>query len=180
MAGARPSGPLPASQRVRKRSEFRRIQTGGERVVLPHFVLLLDANPAPDATARLGITASRKIGNAVVRNRAKRLVREAFRSTRDLWPLGLDLVVIVRRFDQTLKLDDVVNEWRSAHVLIRRRCDQRFSSGSRVAAKADAPQDRSRAGAVAPRRPSDNRPSAWHREQRKSTRGGSCSSGEHQ
>ena len=41
--------------------------------------------PAP---ARLGITASRRVGGAVVRNRAKRLVREAFRATPELWFSG--------------------------------------------------------------------------------------------
>lgn len=137
-AGARPSGPLPASQRVRKRSEFRRIQANAQRVVLPHFVLLLDKNPTPDTPARLGITASRKVGNAVLRSRAKRLVREAFRSTRDLWPRGLDLVVIVRRFDQTLKLADVVGEWRSARALIHRRCQQRFASDAHSAGEPSA------------------------------------------
>ena len=44
---------------------------------------------------RLGIAASQKLGNAVVRNRAKRLVRELFRSHKPL--TGIDIVVIPRR-----------------------------------------------------------------------------------
>ncbi len=46
-------------------------------------------------TPRLGIAASQKIGNAVVRNKAKRLVRELFRSHKPL--TGIDIVVIPRR-----------------------------------------------------------------------------------
>ena len=47
--------------------------------------------------ARLGITVSRKVGNAVVRNRFKRRTREWFRSQRSLLNPELDLVVIARR-----------------------------------------------------------------------------------
>jgi ribonuclease P protein component len=46
---------------------------------------------------RLGITASRKVGNAVVRNTAKRWIREWFRKTQETLPKGLTLVVVVRR-----------------------------------------------------------------------------------
>ena len=45
---------------------------------------------------RLGISASRRLGGAVVRNRWKRLLREAFRLTRPRLPEGLDLIVIPR------------------------------------------------------------------------------------
>jgi len=44
---------------------------------------------------RLGLTVSRRVGNAVTRNRIKRRLREAFRLGRHAWPTGLDLVVIV-------------------------------------------------------------------------------------
>jgi len=46
---------------------------------------------------RLGLSVSRKLGNAVVRNRWKRLLREAFRLSRDRLPEGIDLVVIPRQ-----------------------------------------------------------------------------------
>jgi ribonuclease P protein component len=69
----------------------------------------------------LGITASRKVGNAVVRSRAKRLIREAFRATRGLWPPGIDLVVIVKRSPGESKLESVVAEWEAARPQIERR-----------------------------------------------------------
>lgn len=92
------------------------------RVSLAHFVLILAArSAAPDAMPRLGITASRKIGGAVVRNRAKRLIREAFRATRELFASDIDVVVIVKRELAGLRLGDVVEEWQSARALIARR-----------------------------------------------------------
>jgi ribonuclease P protein component len=106
---------------VRKRPEFERIQRGGERVQTARFVLIFARNPEAAAPARLGITASRKIGGAVVRNRAKRLVRAAFRQTLDLFAPGIDLVVIVRRSLAGSLLADVVAEWRGARNAVERR-----------------------------------------------------------
>ena len=83
-------------------------------------MLILTASAAP-GSPRLGITASRRVGNAVVRSRAKRLCREAFRATRELWPPGIDLVVIVKRATEDSKLDSVVGEWLAARSQIEKR-----------------------------------------------------------
>ena len=117
-----PIGRFPSRCRVRKRVEFLRIQDGGLRVSTPRFVLILSASAAPHASEpRLGITASRRVGNAVVRSRAKRLIREAFRATRELWPAGIDLVVIVKRATGESKLDSVVAELWGARSQIEKR-----------------------------------------------------------
>ncbi|HEY6556200.1 MAG TPA: ribonuclease P protein component [Polyangiaceae bacterium] len=122
-------GAFPARERVRKRSEYLHVQANARRVVTPHFVLLLavpvagraGSVPSQPPCARLGVTVSRRVGNAVIRNRAKRLVREAFRATRDLWRPDLDVVVIVRQALTDLTCLDVVQEWRRAARAIEQR-----------------------------------------------------------
>ncbi len=84
----------PRSARVRKRSEFQRTYEEGTKVVRRPLVLFARRNDLGET--RLGVTATRKIGNAVVRNRAKRLVRQAFRLVRGELAPGWDLVVVVR------------------------------------------------------------------------------------
>lgn len=85
---------LGKEARVRKRREFLQIQNAGRRVATRHFlVVFLTSGNGP---ARLGITVTRKIGNAVVRNRIKRAVREVFRACAGTLARGLSLVVIAR------------------------------------------------------------------------------------
>jgi ribonuclease P protein component len=121
---AEPRGRFRAPSRVRKRREYQAIQSEGVRVSLAHFVLILQArSPTEGSVPRLGITASRKIGNAVVRNRAKRLVREAFRATRASFPPDIDVVVIVKRELAGFGLSNVIEEWQAAAALISRRAE---------------------------------------------------------
>lgn len=86
-----------AGDRVRRRADFVRVQQQGRRVSGRFVTLLVLAN---DRTApRLGLIASRKLGPAVARNRAKRRLRELFRRHRDaLGPAAaVDIVAIPRR-----------------------------------------------------------------------------------
>ena len=60
-----------------------------------------------DSRSRIGITVSRKVGNAVIRNRFKRRLREWFRATRHEFETDVDLVVIARRPGGQLGLDEL-------------------------------------------------------------------------
>ncbi len=84
-------------------------------------MLLLRARGADlPGGARLGITASKRIGNAVVRNRVKRIVREAFRHADGLFERDVEVVVLVRADASGLSPSDVLNEWREATGRVRR------------------------------------------------------------
>jgi ribonuclease P protein component len=134
MAPTRPRSGFPRAKRIRKRADFVRIQSGGRRVTTRHLLLLVAApGAAPAALAarrgapsslgvpRLGLVASRKVGGAVERNRAKRLVREAYRRFPELFPEGVDLVVILRAGAGSLDLADVVSQLRGVATVLRRR-----------------------------------------------------------
>jgi ribonuclease P protein component len=84
---------FPKSRRLLKRSEFVAAQRLAVGVRGKHCVMLLH-DAGRDGPARLGLVASRRVGNAVVRNRAKRKIREWFRQCEAL-PRGRDVVVIV-------------------------------------------------------------------------------------
>jgi ribonuclease P protein component len=89
-----PSERFSKDRRVRRRGEFQRAFDRSIRVK-GRFLTILVA-PNESTTARLGIVASRKLGDAVRRNRAKRLIREVFRRYAAA-QAGVDFVVIPRR-----------------------------------------------------------------------------------
>jgi len=107
---------------VRKRAEYQEVQREARRVSTQGFVFLLRARPEASG-ARLGIVVSRKVGNAVVRNRAKRLIREAFRASAELFAEDLDVIVIIKRPPGEARLDDVTAEWATVAPLLRRRAE---------------------------------------------------------
>jgi ribonuclease P protein component len=109
-------------RRIRRRADFVRIQSQGERATTPHFVLLVAAQRDPSAASRLGLVVTKKVGNSVVRSRVKRVCRECFRLWPDLVPKGIDLVVIARPGADELGLAGVKKEWERAHAKLLQRC----------------------------------------------------------
>jgi len=84
---------LPAAERVRRRPEFERIYSEGVRIHGRFMTLFVLANGG--TAPRFGVAATKKLGSAVERNRAKRLSREVFR--RHKVAAGLDIVIVPRR-----------------------------------------------------------------------------------
>lgn len=81
------------AQHIRKRADFERIYEAGAKQAGRLMTIFATATGA--GGARLGIAATKKLGPAVDRNRAKRLVREVFRHHKPLE--GIDVVVVPRR-----------------------------------------------------------------------------------
>lgn len=96
---------LPAPLRLKKRRDFLRAQGKGAKHHVRHFLVFVvsrhlvpgSASGAAAPPTRLGITVTRKVGKAHVRNRIKRLVREVFRRQRHALPDGLDVVFVAKR-----------------------------------------------------------------------------------
>lgn len=108
--------------RLRKRFEFRRLRDQGKRVHTPSFVLQVACGEQPHA--RLGVTVSRQVGKAARRNRLKRLLREAFRQQRELFPASCDLVVIAKPGCAASNLRDVQRELQQARAALRAAWDK--------------------------------------------------------
>lgn len=79
---------------IKENKDFKRLYYRGKAFVDPAFVMYVAKGR--NKTTRLGITAGKKIGTAVRRNRAKRLIRAAFSSVADRIVPGYDFVFVVR------------------------------------------------------------------------------------
>jgi ribonuclease P protein component len=112
-----PNGPDSKPGRLKRRAEFLRVAASGKKAAVGGVVLQVLPR-ADDGPARLGFTVTRKVGNAVVRNRTRRRLKEAVRLVlRDCQVRGADLVLIGR--DSTRKRD-----FRALQADIKRALDR--------------------------------------------------------
>lgn len=99
------------AERLTRKKEFEKVFREGK--VLKNGKIVLYVIPNGLQHSRLGLVVSRKVGNAVRRNRAKRLLREAYRLNKHLLTSHVDIIAIPRHpFSSDLKLSDVDNGFR--------------------------------------------------------------------
>lgn len=104
------------SHRLRKNEHFQAVFQRGTSAANKQFVLY-SARQEGQAAFRAGISVSKKIGNAVIRNRVKRLIREAVARLEDVIPKGVDLVIIARPGVESMSLETI--EQSLLHVMKR-------------------------------------------------------------
>jgi ribonuclease P protein component len=113
----RPGARFGAEYRLRRRTDFLRVRRAGLRFQSTHFVIYLAMLP-DQPTARLGLAVSRELGNAVVRNRIKRRLRESFRCClRPTLGPGSSVMIVARKGAGRLRTPEVTAELKP--VLLR-------------------------------------------------------------
>ena len=86
---------LRKSERILRRSDFERLSEHGNRINGEYFIVLYSENDL--GRSRLGVTVSKRVGCAVIRNRVKRLAREYFRRHKTFFGHSHDVNVIAKR-----------------------------------------------------------------------------------
>lgn len=107
---------FPKCERIRKRTEYLSVQGRGRKVHSDSFLLFVLAGER----TRFGITVSKKVGNAVDRNRVKRLVREVVRRHKAWFPTETELVFVAKQKAAALDFPRAERE-------IERLCQRHFA-----------------------------------------------------
>jgi ribonuclease P protein component len=117
---ARSQQGFPSSCRLRTSREYSRIWRQGRRCHTAHLIVIAASG---STGCRLGITVSRKVGNAVCRNRLKRWLREYFRRHRAEFGAATDLSVVVKPGAALLDHADIDRQLQEALRRLRIHAD---------------------------------------------------------
>lgn len=107
---------LNKKQRIKKYDEFQHVFKNGQSFANRQFVVYVLKRPQP-FPFRIGLSVSRKIGNAVTRNRVKRLIRATFLQLKEEIPNGYDIIIIARNPTANMNFHEVKSSL--IHVLKR-------------------------------------------------------------
>ena len=120
--------PFAKTQHLRQSRDFARVFA--LRCVARSRCLTVFAAPSAQSQSRLGLSVSKKHGNAVRRNRIKRLLREAFRLGQHDLPSGLDFVLVPEKSGEPTLLEFSEALHRAARQLERRLREEKSSETS--------------------------------------------------
>jgi ribonuclease P protein component len=99
---------FPTAERLRTDREFVEVVRKGERVATPHFTVYRDARGGE--RRQVGVSAGRRAGGSVVRNRMKRLLREFYRLNKEAFPPGTRTAIVVRKAPSDPRLAGICEE----------------------------------------------------------------------
>lgn len=99
---------FPKRERVRKRGLYLAIQGRGRKSRSASFLCFTARSPA--GVCRLGVTVSKRVGGAVVRNHVKRMVREVYRQNKAAFPRATDVVFVAKQKAAALGFHEVKQE----------------------------------------------------------------------
>ncbi|MBX3437650.1 MAG: ribonuclease P protein component [Planctomycetaceae bacterium] len=114
---------FPPSRRLKRQADFERVYS--RKVRAGDQSLLVFADISATGVSRVGLSVSKKHGNAVRRQRMKRLLRESFRLEQHQIPAGLDLILIPR-----VGSGAGLKEYRASLLKLSRRLGRQLAGGA--------------------------------------------------
>jgi ribonuclease P protein component len=108
-------------RRILKRSDFIRLSQKNQKVQNQHFVALFQKSDT--GRTRLGITVTKRVGNAVARNQLKRYVREFFRQHSHTVQRGIDINILVKTKTSGIPSKEAYRSLQSIFCKIRERLE---------------------------------------------------------
>lgn len=103
---------VPTQKRLRNRNDFQKVRSLGEHVFCKSFICQYLLYPdRQTGNRRLGVIASRRVGNSVKRSRGKRIIRELFRTHELRLPPNCDITVILRSSYSSCKFEELESQY---------------------------------------------------------------------